>query len=144
MSARRAFTDQEREAIVQAFVAASLWTATVTGDEGGTEYLDADTDEDDLPDDVLTAMRSEAREFVRTLEESAPAHVVDDYLAAVAGDVSHIGHDFALTREGHGAGFWDRGTGEAGERLTTLAKGQSGEGLMAFLHDDGTVGYDFT
>ena len=28
------------------------------------------------------------------------------------------GHDFALTRNGHGAGFWDRGLGEMGDMLT--------------------------
>lgn len=36
------------------------------------------------------------------------------------------GHDFALTRNGHGAGFWDRyyhGTlGEAGELLSAVAR----------------------
>lgn len=33
-----------------------------------------------------------------------------------------IGHDFILTRNGHGAGFWDRGLGEIGDRLTEWAK----------------------
>lgn len=28
------------------------------------------------------------------------------------------GHDFWLTRNGHGAGFWDRGLGDAGDTLT--------------------------
>ena len=28
------------------------------------------------------------------------------------------GHDFALTRNGHGTGFWDRGLGEMGDMLT--------------------------
>lgn len=31
------------------------------------------------------------------------------------------GHDFALTRNGHGAGFWDRGLGEIGDMLTDEA-----------------------
>lgn len=33
-----------------------------------------------------------------------------------------IGHDFWLTRNGHGAGFWDRGYGEKGDWLTAMAK----------------------
>lgn len=33
-----------------------------------------------------------------------------------------IGHDFWLTRNGHGAGFWDRGHGELGDKLSDLAK----------------------
>lgn len=32
------------------------------------------------------------------------------------------GHDFWLTRNGHGAGFWDRGLGDIGEMLTTACK----------------------
>lgn len=36
-------------------------------------------------------------------------------------DSAQIGHDFWLTRNRHGAGFWDRGLGAAGERLTKWA-----------------------
>ena len=32
------------------------------------------------------------------------------------------GQDFALTRNGHGAGFWDRGYGEVGQALTDAAR----------------------
>lgn len=32
-----------------------------------------------------------------------------------------IGHDFILTANRHGAGFWDRGLGDRGERLTEMA-----------------------
>lgn len=31
---------------------------------------------------------------------------------------AQAGHDFALTRNHHGAGFWDRGIGELGDTLT--------------------------
>jgi hypothetical protein len=37
-------------------------------------------------------------------------------------DADSFGHDFYLTREGHGAGFWDRGLGELGDYLTKIAK----------------------
>ena len=32
------------------------------------------------------------------------------------------GHDFALTRNGHGTGFWDRGLGEMGDMLSEECK----------------------
>lgn len=38
-----------------------------------------------------------------------------------ATDAQH-GHDFWLTRNGHGAGFWDRGYGELGDKLTDACK----------------------
>lgn len=37
-------------------------------------------------------------------------------------DFGQHGHDFALTRNGHGAGFWDRGYGDVGHILTDAAK----------------------
>lgn len=43
-------------------------------------------------------------------------------LLAQAGDDEQNGHDLWLTQAGHGAGFWDRGYGEAGETLTERAK----------------------
>lgn len=36
-------------------------------------------------------------------------------------DPARAGHYFYLTRNGHGAGFWDLGLGKAGERLTRAA-----------------------
>jgi hypothetical protein len=32
------------------------------------------------------------------------------------------GHDFYLTRNYHGAGYWDRGLGEVGEKLSDATK----------------------
>jgi hypothetical protein len=37
-------------------------------------------------------------------------------------DEHSLGHDLWLTAAGHGAGFWDRGLGAAGARLTAYAK----------------------
>jgi hypothetical protein len=42
-----------------------------------------------------------------------------------------MGHDFWLTRNHHGAGFWDRGLGDAGKILTTLAQGYREVSLFA-------------
>ncbi len=43
-------------------------------------------------------------------------------LLAAAGDDAQNGHDFWLTRNGHGAGFWDRGYRHIGEELTKACK----------------------
>ena len=37
-------------------------------------------------------------------------------------DLSQAGHDFALTRNGHGAGFWDGDWDQDGEELTEESK----------------------
>ena len=50
-------------------------------------------------------------------------------------DDASAGHDFWLTRNRHGAGFWDRGLGMAGEMLTDLAH-KTGERDL-YAGDDG-------
>ncbi len=35
---------------------------------------------------------------------------------------SQIGHDFCLTRNGHGVGFWDRGLGQIGDDLSAICE----------------------
>lgn len=57
-----------------------------------------------------------------------------DLDATGASDGQH-GHDLWLTRNRHGAGFWDRGYGDAGERLTKAAHAM-GE-RNAYAGDDG-------
>lgn len=44
------------------------------------------------------------------------------------------GHDFKLTRDGHGAGFWDRGYGEAGKQLTEAARAYGTEEILWSYH----------
>ena len=66
-------------------------------------------------------MREDCDEFLALHPELASFEHVPGrdggwYLAEQAG------HDFWLTRNGHGAGFWDRGLGALGETLTKWAK----------------------
>ena len=58
-------------------------------------------------------------------------------LAASGLNSEQIGHDFWLTTNGHGAGFWDRGLGEIGDRLTRAAKVYGGTDL--YVGDDGKI-----
>lgn len=46
-------------------------------------------------------------------------------------------HDFWLTRNHHGAGFWDRGLGELGDRLTASAESYGESDL--YVGDDGEL-----
>jgi hypothetical protein len=51
-------------------------------------------------------------------------------------DPEQVGHDLWLTSQGHGVGFWDRGLGERGHRLTKRAKLESTD---AYVGDDGLI-----
>lgn len=50
----------------------------------------------------------------------------------------YAGHDFWLTRAGHGVGFWDRGLGALGDRLTATVKANF-KNVDPYIGDDGKV-----
>jgi len=54
-------------------------------------------------------------------------------------DNEQAGHDFALTRNGHGTGFWDRDwdRNDAGEQLTEACKPYGTQNL--YLGDNGKI-----
>lgn len=47
------------------------------------------------------------------------------------------GHDFWLTSNGHGVGYWDRGLGDVGAKLTEMCKAEHPPEV--YLGDDGKV-----
>ena len=60
-------------------------------------------------------------------------------------DETQVAHDFWLTRNGHGAGFWDRTynndvDGKKGDKLTKIAEKFGGSTL--YVGDDGKI-YSF-
>jgi hypothetical protein len=67
------------------------------------------------------------------LEQAYPNYVVPDESSPEA----YAGHDFWLTRNHHGAGFWDRDLGEVGEQLTEAA--QTYKEVDLYVGDDGKI-----
>jgi hypothetical protein len=58
----------------------------------------------------------------RIIDDCAKFHEENfELLMCVSDNLEKDGIDFWLTRNGHGAGFWDRGYGEAGDTLTERA-----------------------
>lgn len=49
------------------------------------------------------------------------------------------GHDLALTRNGHGTGFWDRGLGAIGDTLTDEAKAYGSHSVIIKVDEDDDV-----
>lgn len=69
------------------------------------------------------------------LLDGEPSNDVEDFLLHGIGDIvglarlgdraptpEHLGRDYVLSRQGAGAGFWDRGYGPEGDRLHKLAR----------------------
>lgn len=71
----------------------------------------------ELAPETLARIVEDCRDFQTSFAELLErAFEFDHY------DESRAGHDFWLTRNGHGAGFWDRGLGAIGQRLTEMSK----------------------
>lgn len=66
-------------------------------------------------DEAEKKMRKDLDSFIEYCE----ANVSETFLAyQKLQEPEQFAHDFWLTRNGHGAGFWDRGLGEIGNILT--------------------------
>lgn len=105
------------EAMLQAYLDTALWSSA---DEDG-DPLDRTYDAEDLTPAFVEDSRADCEAFVRD-------NAAD--LAASGLSADQIGHNFWLTREGHGAGFWDLGLGDVGDRLTESARAYGSVDLM--------------
>lgn len=115
-------TDDQREQAFQAYVECAMWSST---EDDGTP-LDENYGPDDISLESLDSMRMDILDFI------------DGAGALVDGmDPAQVGHDFWLTRNRHGAGFWDRGLGDVGDKLTAMSH-PYGE-LDLYVGDDGFV-----
>jgi hypothetical protein len=126
----------------RAYVVAALWSSNDESTPAGGEPMDHNYDHTDIADDTLAAMAEDCRKFQADngtlLERAYPLYVVTDGSSPQA----YAGHDFWLTRNGHGAGFWDRKLenrefGDVGEQLTEAAKAFPEVNL--YVGDDGNI-----
>lgn len=106
---------------VAAYLECALWAECCRGTatHDGCRGEDCDTALEDIDAEVSADAVRQATEdvsgFLSVATEDRP-DVFDGM------DPAQIGHDFYLTRNGYGAGFWDRGLGEVGDYLTHWSK----------------------
>jgi hypothetical protein len=121
----------ELDEFTTAYITCALWSST----DNDSNPLDKNRTIDDLPEATIKQMAADCSKF--QTEHAAllkTAYEVEGY------NEGHAGHDFWLTRNGHGAGFWDRNLGHVGDRLTEAAK-KAGE-VNLYVGDDGLVYVD--
>lgn len=119
--------------VLTGYVECALWSELDQSDENtGGEPLDENYTRDDITAESLEEMRSDVADFVAGCQAERPG-------VFLGMDPGQVGHDFWLTRNGHGAGFWDRGLGERGSWLTAQCK-PYGEASL-YIGDDGRLYY---
>lgn len=108
------------------YISCALWSSTDDSTESGGKPLDENYETEDIAPETMAEFRRDCEAFQR------------DNAADLAGlDLEQCGHDFWLTRNRHGAGFWDRGLGEVGERLSKASRVYGSVNLM--VGSDGKI-----
>ena len=135
------------DAFTQGYIDAALWSSTAYGspDEDRKDPPDADGNRrgtfDKSFQDCGYSVHNLAPELLTRVIEDCAAFQTDhasDLDADGCPDRAHGGHDFWLTRNRHGAGFWDGDYPAAiGRRLTDAAHAY-GESDW-YVGDDGLI-----
>ncbi len=133
----------ELDSFTRAYINCALWSST---DDDG-DPLDAKFDISDVSDSALDSIAADCKAFQEAqATDLSLAYAHDGYQDIFArhrdecegGKIDALaGHDFWLTRNGHGAGFWDRGLDDVGERLSEAARACGQEDI--YVGDDGEV-----
>lgn len=105
------------EDFLSAYIEAALWSTNDESTPAGGEPLDANYGPDDLAPETLAKMRDECERF---LVKAAGLIEAERLPEGRSDNAAAAGHDFWLTRNGHGAGFWDGDWPIAGDELTKL------------------------
>jgi hypothetical protein len=107
--------------ILGSYIETALWSSN--DDENGFDELSFS----DISPETIQKMQSDLDQFV-----SKAGDLLDGL------DLEQVAHDFWLTRNGHGAGFWDGDyEQDIGEKLTDLAHSFGETDL--YVGDDGMV-----
>lgn len=114
---------------LSSYIETALWSSHDTDDHG--RELQLNSGEYELAEATLARFKRDCEDF------EPKAVVLVNAMDYVSGDFS-LAHDFWLTRNGHGAGFWDGDYPEPlGTQLTNLAKSY-GECNLS-IGDDGKI-----
>lgn len=113
-------------AFFNAYLSAALWTTPSEHEGCDCDALDECFGIEDISSGTMRVMYEDCVDFILANR--------DDLKGL---EPAQAGHDFWLTRNGHGAGYWDRGLGESGDRLTAVSKVYGGVDL--YVGDDGLI-----
>lgn len=120
----------------RAYAECALWASTHFWKDAENkdceESLDKNHGIEDVATETLEEMVAECNDFREANKELLERAEEEFDLTE-----SSAGHDFWLTRNGHGAGFWDRDLGDVGDKLTKACK-PYGE-VDLYVGDDGKI-----
>lgn len=135
------------KSFTDSYIETALWSTNDESNESGGVPLDRNYSQSDIDAETLAAMKRDCDEFYSAEEEF---WLPEEYGAGaqVGIDDERAGHDFWLTRNGHGTGFWDEEdlSEENQKHLSDASKkfGTFDLYLYSPSHSDWTPGMDNT
>lgn len=118
--------------VAKGYLDAALWSSTddrypegeeIEGDDYHGEPFDNWADAWSCSERLLCHCLETACRFLAEVGNDFGLYCeTSDYRESEGSVATYFGHDLWLTRNGHGAGFWDRGLGELGDRLSEAAR----------------------
>ena len=117
-------TNNDFVEFVDSYIKCALWSSV----DDNEEPMDKNFCRDDLAPETLRQIMSDCSDFV------------DDCEFRIDLDSGQAGHDFWLTRNGHGAGFWDGDWGADGIVLTEYCK--KFNEVFVYVGDDGKIYFE--
>ena len=120
----------------RAYIEAAMWSSNDESDDAGGHPLDSNYSLEDIAPEALAIIEADCLAFFEAygdLFNYDNTKACDDYSVD-----AQAGHDFWLTRNGHGCGFWDGDWKEPAATVLTDAAHGFGECDLC-VGDDGMI-----
>lgn len=115
------------DAFTRAYIEAMFWT-------------DCGPDSEELADATFAELAPAALDGIKAdcaaWQQENATLLSQAYETPGYGDETQAGHDYWLTRNGHGVGFWDRDIGALGDQLSAACRGRD---VWTYRGDDGLI-----
>lgn len=118
---------------MMAYIEAALWSST----DDNEEPLDRNYDSEDIDESTLATMKADCDKF-QAENADLLAQYYDELPRTEWTPQEQAGHDFWLSRNGHGAGFFDRQASDA-VKDALQDKAQKFGTCDLYVGDDGKI-----
>jgi len=110
----------------------ALWSSNDESDDSGGDPMDYNYGTEDFAPETVKVLVEDCEKF-----QADNKGLLERAYELTGNSEARAGHDFWLTRNGHGAGFWDGDWGEFGDELTEAAK--KFRNIDLYIGDDGLI-----
>lgn len=119
----------ELDSFTRQYIETALWSSNDESTPAGGEPMDKNYSFKDLAPETLEIMKADCDKF-----QADNHNLLED---CSRDERKTAGHDFWLTRNSHGSGFWDGDWGDKGDALTAASK--KFKEVNLYIGDDGKI-----